>query len=481
MLIVQVCDFGHDGDARYRVHDPSRALGALPGVTTVDCHFLSRFLPDLAERADVLVLQFVMDWDLTGLCLRRRAAGKVTIFEANDYFFDLQPWNPIAAPWQDRNVQELYLQLLALADGVQTSTAELARRWNRLGARSVAVFPNQLTSIPNLPPPPRNRALTIGWAGSPGHLADLYHITPLLQSWLGAHPDVHLGIMTTQTAKPFFDLPSDRYHFETFGSLDAYLHFLQRIDIGLAPLLPTDYNRCRSDVKFLEYASQGVAAIYADLEPYRGIVQSEQTGLLYRTGHELIAHLDRLYGDPALRHTLRTQGHGYVQRNRLLTNHISQRVEWYRSLLPQTSSISTLPAEIAVHGVRDAGYVRLPPQEPERAVRDALNLSAPAQASAAFTQVLEQNPRYFAALQHQGRLLNDLRQHRAALELLERAREIQPENARTLSEIGRAWYRLDNDAKALAAGMWERWLHSDAWLGVGEGASQGSPKGASVE
>jgi hypothetical protein len=30
MLIVQVCDFGDDGDARYRVHDPSIALGALP-------------------------------------------------------------------------------------------------------------------------------------------------------------------------------------------------------------------------------------------------------------------------------------------------------------------------------------------------------------------------------------------------------------------------------------------------------------------
>jgi len=121
MLIVQVCDFGSDGDARYRVHDPSRALGNLNGVTTVDCHFLSRFLPELVERADVLVLQFVMDWEMTGVCLRRRAAGKVTVFEANDYFFDLQPWNPIAKPWQDPAVQELYLQLLKLADGVQTT------------------------------------------------------------------------------------------------------------------------------------------------------------------------------------------------------------------------------------------------------------------------------------------------------------------------------------------------------------------------
>ena len=42
MLIVQVCDFGDDGDARYRMHEPSRHLGRLAGVTVVDCHFSQR-------------------------------------------------------------------------------------------------------------------------------------------------------------------------------------------------------------------------------------------------------------------------------------------------------------------------------------------------------------------------------------------------------------------------------------------------------
>jgi tetratricopeptide (TPR) repeat protein len=451
MLIAQVCDFGNDGDARYRVHDPSRALGGLPGVTAVDCHFLSRFLPELIERADVLVLQFVMDWEMTGVCLRRRAAGKVTVFEANDYFFDLQPWNPIAGPWQDPAVQELYLQLLKLADGVQTSTPELARRWKRLGARNVAVFPNQLTSVPELSPAPQDRPLTIGWAGSPGHLADLYHLAPCLQGWLDAHPDVHLAVMTTEAARPFFNLPPDHYHFETFGSLDSYLQFLRRLDIGLAPLLPTDYNRCRSDVKFLEYASQGVVGIFADLEPYRESVGYKKTGLLYRDSPDLIAHLEGLRTDRDLRLALRQQGHAYVRRNRVLSNHIASRLSWYQGLLPKHDSNSSLPAEIAAHAVRDGGYLRLPPQEPERGLRDVMSTSAPAQASPALARLLEQSPQYLSALQHQGRLLNDLRQHRQALEVLERSRAIQPQSARTLAEIGRAWYRLNDDARALAA------------------------------
>jgi RIO kinase 1 len=35
-------------------------------------------------------------------------------------------------------------------------------------------------------------------------------------------------------------------------------------------------------------------------------------------------------------------------------------------------------------------------------------------------------------------------------------------------------FGVRRDARALAANMWERWLHSDAWLGVGVGAAEAS-------
>jgi hypothetical protein len=101
MLIVQVGDFGTDGDAHYRIHAPARFMGLIDGVVCVDVHFHHHLLPMLAEKADVLVLQFFSDWDLIPLLSMRKKLGKITIFEANDFFFDLQPWNPIARSWQD--------------------------------------------------------------------------------------------------------------------------------------------------------------------------------------------------------------------------------------------------------------------------------------------------------------------------------------------------------------------------------------------
>jgi hypothetical protein len=259
LFVLQICDFLNDGDGLYRLHEPSRFLARLPGVAVVDCHFYHRFLPALAETADVLVLPFLHNADLFPLIDQRRAAGKVTVFEANDYYYDVQSWNPIAAQWQDRGLQDEYRQFMTHADAVQTSTEELARHW-REWSRKVMVFPNQLTEVPPLADRPP-RPLTIGWGGSPGHFADWYYVAPHVQKWLNAHPDVHLAVMTNEFAQPFVQIEPHRYHFTRFGSLADYLKFLPSLDIGLAPLLPSAYNRCRSDVKFLEYASHGVAGI----------------------------------------------------------------------------------------------------------------------------------------------------------------------------------------------------------------------------
>lgn len=442
MLIVQICYFGDDGDARYRLHEPSAHLARLPGITTVDCHFLSRHLPELADLADILVMQSINDWDFLSLLKRRKAAGKITVFEANDYHFDIQPWNPIAHQWADRNTQELFLQFLKMADGVQTTSKALASRCLERGAQQVAIFPNHLTEVPPLDPMP-DRPLTVGWAGSPGHFADWYYVVPALQQWLNHHPDVHLAVMTNELAKSFFQLRPERYHFTPFGSLADYLNFLRSLDIGLAPLLPTEYNRCRSDVKFLEYSSQGIAGIYADLDPYSGTVKHGENGLLYRTPTELIASLDMVSKSAEMRNKLREHAHAYVRDHRLLANNIDERAKWYRSLLGKRSiSESLLSPNLANDAVKEQRYLKMLPRDAEVALLSSLSSPKPAEAAGTLARLVQSNPRYLAALQQQGKVLNDLRKPQIAIEVLERARLLDPKSARTVCEIGRSLFLL---------------------------------------
>lgn len=450
MLIVQVCHLGEDGDAAYRLHDPSRFLGRIDNVTTVDCHFAHGALPELSRRADVLILQFVNDWDLLSYCRSRRERGQFTVFEANDYFFDLQPWNPISQGWSNRINQELYLQLIREADAVQASSRALAQEWLKRRAREVVVFENHLVDIPALTTP-QDRPLTIGWAGSPGHFADWMSLVPTLKVWLDRHPQVRLAVMTNELAHSFFQLPADRYRFTPFGSLNDYFRFLETIDIGIAPLLPSQYNRCRSDVKFLEYASRGVVGLYADLDPYRGSVDHEKNGFLWENHSELTQWLDRLVAEPGLRNRVREQAHHDVLTNRQLKNRIHERWDWYRDHCANQSTTSTTSLPVSLSFEVGSRYARIAPEEAETIYLEAQGQPVANGAMTKVDQALKLKPEHYGFQCLKGQFLNDLGKGALAREILEKATHQEPQLARAWTELGRAWFRHGEIPQALSA------------------------------
>jgi len=453
MLIVQVGDFGTDGDAHYRIHAPARFMGLIDGVVCVDVHFHHHLLPTLVEKADILVLQFFSDWDLIPLLSMRKELGKVTIFEANDFFFDLQPWNPIARSWQDPEIQEFYRQLLCLSDGVQTSTAYLAEKWRSRGARKVEIFPNQLVHLRPLAEIVE-RPFTIGWAGSPGHFADIYHVAPYIQNWLDAHPDTHLAIMTNELAREFFHLDPSRFHFKPFGSIESYLDFLGSIDVGIAPLLPTQYNQGRSDVKFLEYASCGIVGIYQNLEPYRNSVKDGDTGLFFNTPEELINQLDRLYQDTKLRLHIRDQAYDYVSKQRRMEDHIGDRVEWYKTFDKKNSVSEGVDEQILISlkgaGEKQAGYFQLRAGVVEKQFLQASAKTSAYEQVESLKKLTQQQPAYAFGWLKLGECLNGLRQPRDAMEALEKTLDLMPYSSRAKIEIARSYFLLEDRDKAVA-------------------------------
>ena len=321
-----------------------------------------------------------------------------------------------------------------------------------MGASNVAVFPNQLVHLQPLAEI-AERPFTIGWAGSPGHFADLYHVAPHLQQWLDAHPAAHLAIMTHELAQEFFHLDSERFHFKPFGSIESYLDFLGSIDVGIAPLLPTQYNKGRSDVKFLEYASCGVAGIYQNLEPYRNSVKDGETGLFFSRPEELIDQLDRFYQDKMLRLKIRDQAYGFVIKQRKMEDRIGSRVEWYKSL-DQKNSISEgvddqILISLADAGEKQDGYFQLRAGAPEKQCLEAATKATVQERVESLKKLTQQQPTYAFAWLNLGECLNGLRQPGDALKALEKALELMPYSSSAKIEIARSHFLSEDRGKAV--------------------------------
>ena len=73
--------------------------------------------------------------------------------------------------------------------------------------------------------------------------------------WLVRLPVVRLDVVNAEFACDFLRLLPERCRFVPLGSLQDYFPFLDSLDIGIAPLLPCAYNRCRPNAKFMVYAS----------------------------------------------------------------------------------------------------------------------------------------------------------------------------------------------------------------------------------
>jgi len=332
------------GDWYYRTFAPGRALAALDGSYVVNVDQAHRKLPTILEQADVLIMNGVCSVDLLPVIQRRKAAGRLSVFEINDDVQAIQPSNPLAGFFAQPDNLRLFRRLAWSADAVQYSVPELARSYGWLNSRG-RVFLNQVVAPPPLREPSAG-GVNVGWGGSAGHLEDMAEVAPALMAFVLAQPSVTLCLMCSDKIWSLFDaLPSERKRRTPVGSIDEYYAFVAQLDIGIAPNRDAGFNRARSDVKFLEYAGWGAVPVVQRLAPYLDSVRHGDNGFLFDSAQELTELLGRLVSNPDERQRVRARAHAYVQAERLQAQHASERRSFYEQLMPQPLAVAE-PAQL---------------------------------------------------------------------------------------------------------------------------------------
>jgi SAM-dependent methyltransferase len=310
---------------RVRILEPNRFLDTIPGTRT---HVTGLQGIDMnqaqAGEEKVFIWQRAALSRIDGANLQKAliAKGYLIVAEMDD---DPRHWPDLAD-----NINFT----LRSCHCIQTSTEPLADLLRTLNP-DVMVFLNQLA---NLPPP--RQYVDDGWTtiffGAWGREGDWGHIMPALNRVLAQLAGrVRVRVVHDRL---FFDaLTTPHKEFQPTCEFERYIEVLRSCDIALLPLTPTPMNTMKSDLKFLECAGHGVAALASPIV-YERTVAEGTTGLIYRSPEEFEAMLTRLIGDPAGRRQIALRAYDWLRTNRLLSQHYRTRREWYlkmRDRLPQ--------------------------------------------------------------------------------------------------------------------------------------------------
>jgi len=293
---------GEDGVGYYRMKLPLDELERRGHAVEYRC--VLPFQPGRRPPSHVLVGQRISN---EGTSKRwRDAAGDVRrVFELDDDLLNVDLGSAAARLfYNDGTVRRRFLENVRSADAVTVSTpylAEVVRTEYEVEA-PVHVLPNCLDpAVFDLAPVVQAGPMTVGWAGSDTHRGDFEYVRGPLRRFFGRHPGIGATFMGVDYRHvvgapwarlvPWVPIWSDP------------LAYMRRLDwqVGLAPLAPTQFNRCKSPLKALEYAARGIVVIASDVEPYRLFVRHGETGFLVSRDHEWMAYLNLLATAPELR------------------------------------------------------------------------------------------------------------------------------------------------------------------------------------
>lgn len=276
--IVQLVLIDETGDSYYRMRWPGKTLSLQAPewrIISLDAGAQERF--EWAEKADLLILFQSRDLDLLPILERRRRAGKRTLVEYNDNFYDPPVAAPVFESWSNPLMWQSYEKIMNGGDALIVTGPGLKSLFSFKTSRAIHEIRNQLPDE-NLPDfeslwPDSSKEIRMGWGGSQGHMPDLFAYLPALRELVAEFPKLKLCFMGNDSIPHYLDMPQDRIQFTPWGSMRQYFQFLEKIHLGFAPLLDTAYNRCRSDIKAVEMASRGTLPLIPKLLPYHDFLK----------------------------------------------------------------------------------------------------------------------------------------------------------------------------------------------------------------
>ena len=186
-----------------------------------------------------------------------KATGKKVIID-NDDWWHLALDHPSKATYDKANLSGRIVNSMYFADEVWTTQKYLADKIKKVN-RNVHITPNGLDPSDPQWQITRQEADEVRF----GYVAGISHLPDLVQNKIDLSPyESYVADIGgyPQAAKARFALETQ--------SPNEYGKLYQAFDVALAPLIPSEFNRCKSNLKMVEAGFAGCALIVSDVAPY---------------------------------------------------------------------------------------------------------------------------------------------------------------------------------------------------------------------
>ena len=233
--------------------------------------------------------------------------------------------------------------LFRAVSAVQTSTQYLAEYLREFNPH-VYLFENQLAELPPARSYDENAPQTTIFFGALNRRADWEPLMPSINAAIQEHGD-RLYFRVVSDYAFYQQLRTERKSYvggtqdgSVVAPYERYVEELHSSDIALLPLNDTEFNRAKSDLKFIEAAGNG-AAVLAAPTVYAATVRDGETGLIYHSPKEFAQKLDLLIRRADLRRRLAENAYRYVAEQRLLAGHLDDYILVYRELFDRREEL----------------------------------------------------------------------------------------------------------------------------------------------
>jgi GT2 family glycosyltransferase/glycosyltransferase involved in cell wall biosynthesis len=261
-------------------------------------------------------LSMLTDWAISG-------HQPFTIYALDDLITGLDSSNPNNRNIPENTCARLHY-VLQRCDRLVVTTDYLANAYEGY-IPDIRIVPNRLEQDAWLPLRSLRRTgkkPRIGWAGGNTHREDLLLLREIIEQTRGEADWIFFG-MCPDEIRPLLA----EYHPPVeFRDYPAYLASLN-LDLAVAPLSDTPFNRGKSNLRLLEYGILGIPVVCSDLEPYRNNPACRVVNSPTAWTEAIRARLH----DPDAREREGDALQRWVREDYLLENHLQ---EWLAAHLP---------------------------------------------------------------------------------------------------------------------------------------------------